>query len=257
MTEAQGARLSRGALGLHALLEDQEPGARRLSQLELGSDLGVGPRQVRRYLDELEEAGLVIRIRGGRGNCGRYELVPSPLIGEDPSPDKRTDDRTSREDHTEAMSAQNSVTTVSMTGHLTGHPRARAIPAGSLRDIESSPPGSPPLQLPVDQVGRTDTVVAWFIDSWRSAGLDGPSRRFIGHLAKETKTLLDEGFAIEALQSGMTRMVERGVMQPSLLHGFVMEAQALSRRVHVDKPQSRRYGRGMTAAEVLRQAHAS
>lgn len=108
--------------------------------------------------------------------------------------------------------------------------------------------------LAVDQTSRTDSIVAWFIDSWRGAGLDGPTRRFIGHLAKETKILLDEGFGVDALQAGMARMVERGVMQPSLLHGFVMEAQAKERRV--DKPAARRYGRGMTAADVLREAHA-
>lgn len=263
MTDAQAARLSRGARALHELLDGQPDGARRLSQLELGSDLGVGPRQVRRYLDELEETGLVIRIRGGRGNCARYELVPSPLIGEDSSPDKRTYERTSREEHTEAMSAHNSVATESMTGqmsgHLTGHPRARAIPAGSLRDITSTPPGSPPadetLQLPVDQTGRADGVLAWFIDEWCSAGLTYPTSRFRGHLGKEIKKLLNAGFTVEIVKSGLVRMVERGVMQPALLDRFVMDAEAATRRV--DKPASRRYGRGMTAAEVLRQAHAS
>ena len=256
MTDAQGARLSRGARSLHDLLAAQEPDARKLSQLELGSELGVGPRQVRRYLDELEEAGLVIRIRGGRGNCSSYELVPCPVIGEESSPDERTYERTSHEEHTEAMSGHNPATTEDITGHLTGHPRARAFLAGDLEQ-HPSPPGVPPvpIPLPVDKQATTQGVLAWFIDSWRDAGFDGPTARFKGHLSTRIKALLDEGIAVESVQAGLVRMVERRVMQPSLLDGFVMEAQAATRRV--DKPAGRRYGRGMTAADVLRQAHAS
>lgn len=111
------------------------------------------------------------------------------------------------------------------------------------------------MQLPVDQAGRADGVVAWFIDQWCGAGLTYPTSRFRGHLGKEIKKLLDSGFTVETVKSGLVRMVDRAVMQPALLDRFVMDAEAATRRV--DKPAARRYGRGMTAADVLRQAHAS
>jgi biotin operon repressor len=244
------------------LLDGRGPAQRRLSQLELGSDLGVGARQVRRYLDELELAGLVIRTRGGRGNCALYELVPSPVIGEVSSRDDRTSttalERTSHEDHSEAMSAHNPLERSDinghLTGHLTGHPRAGAFPAVEVQEQYNPPPVVP---LPVDRESTTQGVVAWFVDSWREAGLSGPSKRFIGQSAREIKTLLESGFTTEDVQGGLLRMVERGVMQPRLLDGFVMEAQARSRKVsgNVDKPAARRYGRGMTAGEVLRSVH--
>jgi hypothetical protein len=63
-----GAKLTYGRLAQHA----GRDGDCRPRQDTLARELGVGPRQIRRYLDELEVSGLVGEMRMGQGQANRY-----------------------------------------------------------------------------------------------------------------------------------------------------------------------------------------
>lgn len=69
----------------------------------------------------------------------------------------------------------------------------------------------------------TRELVAHFVDSAREAGVDVP-QRVAGHLAREVKNLLDEGQPPTAVARGLDRMLERRIINASLLPGMVVEA---------------------------------
>ncbi len=87
------------------------------------------------------------------------------------------------------------------------------------------------------------SLVGEFVDSAKKNDLP-LDRRIIGHLAKETDRLLVQGHTADQVRAAYGRMAERGVIQPSLLGNFMLEA-ALPRR------EPMRYGRGMTTAQIL------
>lgn len=87
-----------------------------------------------------------------------------------------------------------------------------------------------------------------FIDDARAAGIETPGR-VKGQLAQNIKRLLDEGQSTQAVWAGLQRMVERRIVQPSLLPNFVMEAA-----IPQDVSQPSRFGRGMTTEQILRKA---
>lgn len=91
----------------------------------------------------------------------------------------------------------------------------------------------------------TQTVVAEFIDAWRDLARVDLPRRVVGQLAREVSGLIDEGQSVESIRAGMERMVERRVMQPSLLANFVAEAALAGRG------PSRRYGRRAVSAREM------
>lgn len=89
-------------------------------------------------------------------------------------------------------------------------------------------------------------LVKEFVDEAKDHDVPLP-RPVIGHLANETKKLLDEGFSAEQIRSAYGRMAQRNMIQPSLLPNFMTEA-ALPRR------EPMRYGRGMTTEQILNMA---
>ena len=109
------------------------------------------------------------------------------------------------------------------------------------KTLEEHPPGVPP--QPTAQ-----TVVAQFIDQANAANVIVP-RRTIGHLAKQIKDLLDEGFTPKLVGAGLTLMIGKGKIIPSSLPNFVLEAQLPVRPT--PNPRAMRYGRGWTADQIL------
>lgn len=115
-------------------------------------------------------------------------------------------------------------------------------------------------QRPGDNESREETSTALiapptaqnllgrFIDQARSAGIEPPDR-LKGQLASAIKSLLDEGQSTQAVWAGLGRMIERRIVQPSLLPNFVFEA-AIPR----DVGQQTRFGRGMTTEQIRRKA---
>ncbi len=94
------------------------------------------------------------------------------------------------------------------------------------------------------QPPSTPQLIADFIDSARLRGAVVP-HRVVGHLARNVKELLDEGVSVEAVQAGLERLLERRIVQPQLLPYLVMEAS-------LPAPETKRFGRGMTPAQILR-----
>lgn len=79
------------------------------------------------------------------------------------------------------------------------------------------------LALVAAPIESTQTLVAEYIDAAKTKGVDVP-RRVIGQLARNIKELLDEGQPYDRVQAGLRRMAERGVVIPSSLGNFVLEA---------------------------------
>lgn len=78
-----GAKLTYGRLAQHA----GKDGDCRPRQEVLAQELGVGDRQIRRYLAELEESWLIREIRMGRGQANRYKFYAHPWMNSmDPLP---------------------------------------------------------------------------------------------------------------------------------------------------------------------------
>jgi hypothetical protein len=67
------------------------------------------------------------------------------------------------------------------------------------------------------------TLVGEFVDACHATGIEAP-RRVIGQIAQATGKLIGEGTHPDAIRAGYRRMIQRGIVQPSLLPNFVAEA---------------------------------
>jgi hypothetical protein len=70
---------------------------------------------------------------------------------------------------------------------------------------------------------NSQQLVAEFVDACRDTGIEAP-RRVIGQIAQATHKLLNEGTTPDAIRAGYRRMIQRGLVQPTLLPNFVAEA---------------------------------
>lgn len=102
---------------------------------------------------------------------------------------------------------------------------------------------------PSGAVPTTRDILAWLIDETRNADVF-IGGRVRGQFAKNIKQLLDEGATPPQVVEGLRAMVYARKVIPSLLGNFVMEA-ALPAQAPKPKSGALRYGRGMTAAQVL------
>jgi hypothetical protein len=92
--------------------------------------------------------------------------------------------------------------------------------------------------------GSAQQLVGEFVDACRETGIEAP-RRTIGQVAQETGKLVDEGIEPDAIRAGYRRMVQRGLVQPSLLANFVAEASI------PNGVRARASGQGLTPAQIL------
>ena len=162
---SRDARLTWIALKSHAW-QDPEcwPG-----QETLARELGVSVRQVRRYLTELEEAGLVETVQQGRGRPNRYRVPDYPVAPTDRTP-------MSVLDRTPMSGPIEKKTQVKKT--------QRTAPQGRAAHDHASTPAK--------------KLVTDFVNSARAEGLD-PNRDLIGRVGREVRQALEAGDPADAV----------------------------------------------------------
>ncbi len=89
-------------------------------------------------------------------------------------------------------------------------------------------------------------IVSDFVDSAKKENIPLP-RSVVGQMAGAVGRLVKEGHTEADIRLGIQRMLQRGLMQPSLLPSFVTEAALPTR-------EPMRYGRGMTTEQILNMA---
>ncbi len=171
---SMGARQTWIALKSHAW-QDPEcwPG-----QETLARELGVSVRQVRRYLTELEGAGLVETVQQGRGLPNRYRVPDYPVAPPDRTPLSVLDrPPTSAPDGTPMSGPIEKKTQVKKT--------QKSAPQGARAAHHHT--FTPAKELVTD-----------FVNSARAEGLD-PDRDLIGRVGREVRQALEAGDPADAV----------------------------------------------------------
>ncbi len=103
---------------------------------------------------------------------------------------------------------------------------------------------------------RSKTVNAGTLVDEYVAGFERgqrPPKQHIGHIASQTKKLLDEGITPERIRPGLALVRERG-LPPSALPNAVVQAEALARSRNGRRPATNGNGRHVDPEEELRRA---
>lgn len=93
----------------------------------------------------------------------------------------------------------------------------------------SSSEASPPTKTAaLESSSPAQLLVGAFVDEARERG-SNPPKRVIGQVASAVKKLLEEGVDPRRVALGLLRLLDRNVIQPTLLPNFVMEAELPTR----------------------------
>jgi hypothetical protein len=201
------------------------------SQETLAAKTRLSVRQVRRLTDVLVGTGAVA-VEDRRHGSTTRRVYRFPSCGQDVLPNDRSPGHPGSVDPDIAMSAEPSEPS-----------RPSVEPNGStaLALVCDAPgiPGDPPSMPPV----TAQTLVAEFVDG--AVELELPiGKRLRGQVARNVGELLAEGHSVEEVRAGIARMLERRVVQPTLLANFMLEAALPAR------PPPRRYGYGVRNDEL-------
>jgi hypothetical protein len=98
-------------------------------------------------------------------------------------------------------------------------------------------------------LAHAGTLVAGWIDNYRSVANEDPPKRTIGQMSRQIKQLLDGGAKPETVSVALALVVDKR-LAPSSLPTVMLEAAAGPR----EPKQQQRFGRGLTADQVARVA---
>lgn len=166
-------------------------------------------RHVRRILKELEESGW-LRIEHRAGRSSMYWLtIPTPDTQVTPDVEVSPDPRVTPD----------KLSPLTPRSPHPGHP-GQGTPDTQVTQNHKEPPKNPdtPDATHPLKAESAQTLIGEWIDFCKSP----PPGRVKGHVAKELKTMLDEGIAYEQVRAGLAAWAQRG-NNPSSLASFVHE----------------------------------
>lgn len=194
------------------------------TQDRLAVECGVSERTVRRHLKRLGDDGLIVATSRRCDEVGRrrrensYRLVHrTPVTTGHPCPP----DTHVRSQEPLLARASEQVVSPKPKGQDLNRKNLRPPPGDELALVDET--GGP-----LEKVVGTNVLVGEFVDEARRRGVD-PPKMVNATMGRAVKALLAEGRTADEIRAGMNRMLDRAVVQPTMLPQFVVEA-ALPRR---------------------------